>query len=94
MLAPPPPPPAEPPPLRLIGPVATGSYLIVKGQNHIALVTADDVGRAAAAENAMLFFRARERRDLLQTILAELQKDDEGERWPDLIGLIQEELSK
>jgi hypothetical protein len=78
----------------LIGPTRSDAYTIVCGTKQIGVVIAADVGARECACNAKLIIRSPARHFILEHILAELEGDDEGTRWADIIGMIRAELDR
>ena len=78
----------------LVGPTRSDAYAIVCGTKQVGVVIAADVGARECASNAKLIIRAPARHFILEHILAELEGDDEGTRWSDLVGMIRAELDR
>lgn len=57
------------------------------------MIVSADVSAAEAKGNAALTVRSHARQTMLEHILAELEGDDEGSRFGDLIEMIRNELA-
>lgn len=78
---------------KLTGPTSTNrSYVINAGNNQIAIVSGIDVSPAEVLANARAMLRARELTGVLEHIQTELEGDDDGTRWADLLRMIADEL--
>jgi hypothetical protein len=78
----------------LVGPTRSDAYTVVCGTKQLGVVIAADTGAKEAAANAKLIARSPARHAILEHILAELEGDDEGTRWSDLVGMIRTELDR
>jgi hypothetical protein len=79
---------------KLVGPTKVGAFIVEADGKQVATVVAADFPPPIVEQNARVIVRSLNMRTILEHVETELQGDDEGTRWRDLLALIGDELRR